>query len=261
MILEPSSTQEEIVRSTASTLVAFGGAGTGKTTAALLAAQRELDERAAPHQRVLFLTFSRTAVGQILDRAGPILKSYESRVEVLTFHGFAYRVMLDFGRYAGLGAAPLRLIGDAEASMGIGSAGALRFDDLLPGALRVLASNFVRQLLHERWPLVICDEFQDTGNDHWQLLQRLAPPARLLLLADPNQMIYNFVPGVGSHRLKLPLRRDGAESVDLKVASYRDPSQVIPAAATRVRQRDFGAPEVLAAVRTRKVDRPAERTL
>ena len=248
MIPELDSTQEEIVRSTAPTLVAFGGAGTGKTTAGLLAAQRELDERAEAHQRVLFLTFSRTAVGQILDRAGPILAGYESRVEVLTFHGFAYRMIQDFGRYVGFGAAPLRLIGDAEASMGLGSAGALRFNDLLPGALRVLASSFVRQLLHERWPLVICDEFQDTGNDHWQLLQRLAPPARLLLLADPNQMIYDgFVPGVGRHRLRSALCRDGAEHLELRAASYRDPSQVIPAAATRVRQRDFGAPELRAA--------------
>lgn len=248
MITELSPTQHEIARSTASTLVAFGGAGTGKTTAALFAARTELDERAESYQRVLFLTFSRTAVGQILDRAGPVLSGYESRVEVLTFHGFAYRMILDFGRYVGLGTAPLRLVGDAEARMGTGSIETLRFDDLLPGALRVVASQFVRQLLHERWPLVICDEFQDTGNDHWQLLESLAPPARLLLLADPNQMIYDgFVPGVGRHRLKLALRRDGVERVDLEASSYRDPSQVIPAAAARVRQREFDAPEVVAA--------------
>ena len=248
MIAGLSSSQQEIVRSTASTVVAFGGAGTGKTTAALFAARTELEERAELYQRVLFLTFSRTAVGQILDRAGPVLNGYESRVEVLTFHGFAYRMILDFGRYAGLGTTPLRVVGDVEARMGTRSAEDLRFNDLLPGALRVLASHFVRQLLHERWPLVICDEFQDTGNEQWQLLEMLAPPARLLLLADPNQMIYDgFVPGVGPHRIKLALRRDGMERVDLEPASYRDPSQVIPAAAERIRQRDFDAPEVLAA--------------
>ena len=245
MITELSPTQQEIVRSTASTLIAFGGAGTGKTTAALFAARTELEERAESYHRVLFLTFSRTAVGQILDRAGPVLSGYENRVEVLTFHGFAYRMMLDFGRYAGLGATPLHIVGDAEVRMGTGSPEALRFDDLLPGALRVLASQFVRRLLHERWPLVICDEFQDTGNEQWQLLERLAPPARLLLLADPNQMIYDgFVPGVGRHRLELALRRDGVERVDLEAASHRDPSQVIPAAAARIRQRHFDAAEV-----------------
>ena len=248
MIPELSPTQQQIVGSTASTLVALGGAGTGKTTAALHAARTELEDRAEPHQRVLFLTFSRTAVGQILDRAGPILAGYENRVEILTFHGFAYRMILDFGRYAGLGTTPLRLVGEAEARMSTGSDQALRFDDLLPGGLCVLASDFVSSLLHERWPLVICDEFQDTGNNHWQLLERLAPPARLLLLADPNQMIYDgFVPGVGSHRIEQALRRDGAEFIELEAASFRDPSQVIPAAAAQIRGRNFNAAEVIAA--------------
>ena len=247
MIPELSPTQRQIAESIAPTLLAFGGAGTGKTTAALCAARQELQERAGSHHRVLFLTFSRTAVGQILDRAGPILVGYENRVEILTFHGFAYRLILDFGRYAGFGTTPQPLVGEAEARIGTGSNQALRFDDLLPGGLCVLDSEFVSSLLHERWSLVICDEFQDTGDDHWQLLERLAPPARLLLLADPNQMIYGFVPGVGSHRINQALRRDGAERIDLDAASYRDPSQVIPAAASRIRQRDFDAAEVLAA--------------
>ena len=240
MIPELSPSQQQIVGSPASTLLALGGAGTGKTTAALHAARRELEERAEPHQRVLFLTFSRTAVGQILDRSGPILAGYENRVEILTFHGFAYRLILDFGRYAGFGATPPSLVGEAEAQMGNGSNGTLRFNHLLPGGLRVLDSEFVSSLLHERCSLVICDEFQDTGDDHWRLLERLAPPARLLLLADPNQMIYDgFVPGVGGHRIKQALGRDGAEHIELEAASYRDTSQVIPAAAARIRQRRF----------------------
>ena len=232
---------------TAPTLVAFGGAGTGKTTAALFAARVELEERAEAYQRVLFLTFSRTAVAQILERAGPVLAGYEDRVEILTFHGFAYRVMLDFGRYAGFGTTLAPLVDEVEARMRSSSGQVLRFDDLLPGALHVLASDFICSLFHERWPLVICDEFQDTGDDHWQLLERLAPPARLLLLADPNQMIYGFVPGVGDHRLHQALERSGAQFLELEVASYRDPSQVLPSAAARIRQRAFDAEEVAAA--------------
>ena len=194
MTPELSPTQQKIAKSSAPTLLALGGAGSGKTTAALFTARRELEERADPHQRVLFLTFSRTAVGQILDRSDSILAGYENRVEVLTFHGFAYRLILDYGRYVGFGTTPPPLVGEAEARMGAGANRVLRFDDLLPRGLRVLNSSFVASLLHERWSLVICDEFQDTGDDHWRLLERLAPPARLLLLADPNQMIYGFVP-------------------------------------------------------------------
>ncbi len=226
--------QQEVVDSEAPTIVVFGGAGTGKTTAALYAARRELTERADPHHRILFLTFSRTAVAQILDRAGPVFDGLEDRVEILTFHGFAYRLVLDFGRYAGFGEAPAELVGEAEARMSPSSSSALRFDDLLPGALRILESGFVCDLLRERWPLVICDEFQDTGDDQWELLERLAPPARLLLLADPNQMIYSgFVEGVGHHRLDQALSRPDARLLELEADSHRDPAQVLPRAAPR----------------------------
>ena len=64
-------------------------------------------------ERVLFLTFSRTAVTQILDRSRGILKDVADRVDVLTFHGFAWRLITDFGRYAGYGPDP-QLRSDAE---------------------------------------------------------------------------------------------------------------------------------------------------
>ena len=57
-------------------------------------------------ERVLFLTFSRTAVTQILDRSRGVLKDVADRVDVLTFHGFAWRLITDFGRYAGYGTGP-----------------------------------------------------------------------------------------------------------------------------------------------------------
>lgn len=242
--------QREIVNGIDPTLIALGGAETGKTTTALFAARAELERRAESYQRVLFLTFSRTAVAQILARAGRVLDGVDERVEILTFHGFAYRLAIDFGRYVGLGRRPPDLVAESEAAMGGAATGnTLRFDDLLPLALRVVESPFVRRLLVERWPLVICDEFQDTGDDHWALLERLAPPARLLLLADPNQMIYDgFVPGVGSHRLRAAEARRGARSVTLEGASQRDPTQVLPAAATDIRRRRFEAPDVERAV-------------
>ncbi len=244
-----TDTQNEIVNSMDPTLIAYGSAGTGKTTAALYAARAEIEHRAAPHQRVLFLTFSRTAVAQILDRAGPVLDSLDDRVEIMTFHGFAYRMIMDFGQYAGFGPTPPPLIGEAEARMRANDGPALRFNDLLPGCLRVLTNDFVRSLLTERWPMIICDEFQDTGDDHWQLIECLAPPARLLLLADPHQLIYDgFVAGVGAHRLSAALARPEARIVQLQPASHRDPSQILPTAAAKIRERQFEVPEVSTAI-------------
>jgi DNA helicase II / ATP-dependent DNA helicase PcrA len=110
-----------------------------------------------------------------------------------------------------------------------------------------VASERVRTLLAERWPLIICDEFQDTSDDQWQLLQRLGEQSRLLLLADPNQMIYTFLPGVGPRRLQQA--GDLADRVvELEPASHRDPSGAISALALSIMKRDFGSAPVRDAV-------------
>ena len=100
----------------------LGGAGTGKTVTAAAAARAHLIRRDAAGrrgERVLFLTFSRTAVTQILDRSRGILKDVADRVDVLTFHGFAWRLITDFGRYAGYGpASPAAQRGRAQAARG-----------------------------------------------------------------------------------------------------------------------------------------------
>ena len=56
-----------------------------------------------PGARALFVTFSRTAVAQIRSRAGGVLAGVGEAVEILTFHGFAYRLLCGFGRYVGDG--------------------------------------------------------------------------------------------------------------------------------------------------------------
>jgi DNA helicase-2/ATP-dependent DNA helicase PcrA len=95
--------------------------------------------------------------------------------------------------------------------------------------------------------LVICDEFQDATHDQWKLLQLLAAPGRLLLLADPNQMIYGFVKGVDPKRVE-EAEHQADQIVDLEPASHRDPSNVIPAMAAAIRERNFDDPAVIAAI-------------
>src|SRR3954451_1862701 len=84
--------QRAVIESVAPVLVVSGGAGTGKTTTAVAAARAHLEaadeellqlrqETARRGQRaqlpaatrVLFLSFSRTAVAQIIDRAANII--------------------------------------------------------------------------------------------------------------------------------------------------------------------------------------------
>ena len=138
-----SGAQQEVCQSEAPTLLVLGGAGTGKTVTAAAAARAHLLRRdattgATGTERVLFLTFSRTAVTQILDRSRGVLQDVADRVDVLTFHGLAWRLITDYGRYAGYGTAP-RLRGEAERKLLEADPGVLTYSDLLPAALRIMA--------------------------------------------------------------------------------------------------------------------------
>jgi DNA helicase-2/ATP-dependent DNA helicase PcrA len=94
---------------------------------------------------------------------------------------------------------------------------------------------------------VICDEFQDTSDEQWELLKTLGRSARLLLFGDPHQMIYTFVPGVGPQRLE-EARASAGRVIELEPQSHRDPSGVIPAMADSLRRRRFDDDAVKAAI-------------
>lgn len=244
--------QREVAESNEDFVLVLGGAGCGKTTTALWTARAELLRADHSSTRIAFLTFSRTAVDQISSRSTTALASLGDRVEVATFHAMAYRLVRNFGRYVGLGSAIAELQSPAQIRLQGPRDGLLAYDDLLPLALRVVESERVRALLAHRWPLVICDEFQDTSKDQWQLLQRLGERSRLLLLADPNQMIYTFLPGVGPARLQRATEL-ADRVVELEPASHRDPSGAVPALAQSIMQRDFESTAVRAAVASGKL--------
>ena len=188
--------QREVVDAEEDLVLVLGGAGCGKTTTALWAARSELLRANSTTARVAFLTFSRTAVDQISSRSAAALESLGDRIEVSTFHSMAFRLVRAFGRYVGFGAEVPELQSPAQLKLHGRRDGLLAYDDLMPLALKVLDSERIRALLADRWPLIICDEFQDTSDEQWALLDQLRQRSRLVLLADPNQMIYTFVRGV-----------------------------------------------------------------
>ncbi len=158
------------------------------------------------------------------------------------------RLLRTFGPYAGRGRVPPAIQSEAHRKLFGADADLLTYDELVPAGIEILEGcKRIRDLAERRWPLVICDEFQDTSEEQWMLLTLLGQTARLLLLADPNQMIYTFVRGVGPERLRWA--RDSAETVvELEETSHRDPSGVVPAMASCVRRRDFAGEAVLHAL-------------
>lgn len=229
-------------------ILVLGGAGTGKTTNALWCA-RVLFEQLTdyPKPRVLFLTFSRAAISQIMRRCPGVIAEYESNVEIMTFHALAYRLIRSFGRYAGYGSSPLSIQSEARKKLLGPITSQLSYRDLLPGAIRLLGNHKIRKLMSSRWQLIICDEVQDTNEEQWNLLQILSP-RKLLLLGDAHQMIYSgFIPGVSAERFS-QIGASAEYVIELQPVSYRDPSGVIPALAEAVRTRRFDDPAVLEAI-------------
>jgi DNA helicase-2/ATP-dependent DNA helicase PcrA len=239
--------QLKVVEATERVVLVLGSAGSGKTTTALWAAREHVDRGGCGPQRTLFVTFSRTAVGQIARRARGVLAGLGSYVEIHTFHSLSYRLLRAFGQFDGYGATIPAV--ESEAKL-LGRDGTrLSYDDLIPAALKLLESRRVRELIAARWGLVVCDEFQDTTADQWNLLQKLAHDSRLLLFADSNQMIYTWIKTVSPQRIdEARLRAD--REITLEEASHRDPSGVIPAMAAAIRQRNFTHEAISAALDT-----------
>lgn len=253
MSFVPSADQRRVIESSAGVTLVLGGAGCGKTTTATAAAAWHLkgssEPPPAPKKRVLFLSFSRTAVDQIIDRSGSVLGASRSQVDVMTFHSLAWRIVRSFGRFYGVGVAP-KIASAAELKM-FPDVDAFKYDDLVPEAVRLLSVPTVSRHYMRRYGLVICDEFQDTNDVEWAFVRALARGARLLLLGDPNQCIYAGMKKISPEaRIRGALAVEGALRVDLPTASYRDPSGIIPAAADEVRRREFNGPALRNAVLT-----------
>lgn len=248
---EPSGDeQRRIVDTDAPLTVVLGGAGTGKTTCASAAARRYLEHCARTDaDRVLFLSFSRTSVSRIADRARDILGPYRPRVEITTFHALAWSIVARFGS----------IIGHPDPSLASPayhrlnpSAGALAYDDLIPKALQILRdSKAVRRHIRSRWGLVIADEYQDTDDLQAELLDEVSTRSRVILLGDTNQCIYTFrrADGVRVGRLSDACGEAGPDhTISLPDQSYRDPSGLIPAVATAIMRREFDSPALARAV-------------
>jgi DNA helicase-2/ATP-dependent DNA helicase PcrA len=227
----------------------MGGPGSGKTTLALMKAMSRVRDGLAESQTVLFLSFSRAAVARIMDAAsGHIPPKQKPDLSIQTFHSFFWQILRGYGYLLG---APRRLsivLAHDEKAMRDGierespswkeweakreelfhQEGRVCFDLFAPLTATLLRKAItIRNRVARRYPLILVDEAQDTGNEQWECVKLLSERSQVICLADPNQMIYDFLPGVGPKRIGHIRQALNPHEIDLGTENQRSPGTEI----------------------------------
>ena len=115
------------------------------------------------------------------------------------------------------------------------SDGVYVFDLFADAAGSLLArANCVRSLISDRYPIVILDEFQDTNDAQWELVQQLTVGSRIIALADPDQRIFEYDSTVDPNRLEHLRDHLQPDEFDFGATNHRSPDSGVLACADAV---------------------------
>jgi len=202
--------QRRTLLETDGNILVRGGAGSGKTTIALAKACADLTAgRLGNDGKALFLSFARATVARVAEQAtATIPRDQIARIEINTYHGFAWTVLKSHGyllcakqgvslllpaqargRLAGLDATA-RLTRQRELFDQMGLAAFDLFPTLLTEIFALVPT--LAEAYGRAYPLIIVDEFQDTNAEEWRMISQLGRRSRLIALGDPKQRIYDF---------------------------------------------------------------------
>ncbi len=245
---EPCPLRDSVLAWEGHTLVT-GGPGSGKTTIALRKAVKCIQKGMAPWQSVLFLSFSRAAVARILDAAKLEASAAEQdQLSIQTFHSFFWDILKSHAYLLGAPRKLSILLPQDEKALSGGidneddewgkwlvererlfwEEGRMAFDLFAPNATHLLAaSSHLLRSLAQRHPIIIVDEAQDTGQFAWQCIEMLAPHAQIICLADLEQQIFDYLPGVGPERIAAIRAALNPLEVDLGTQNHRSPNSEI----------------------------------
>ena len=227
----------------------IGGPGSGKTTIALKKAVKRIDEGLAPGQSVLFLSFSRAAVARIGEASKTeVAKNQRGLLDIQTFHSFFWELLRAHAYLLGTPKKLQILLPHDERALSNGikegellwpawitererlcrEDGRISFDLFAPmGAMLLERSLLLRKVIAQRYPLLVVDEAQDTNPNAWRCIELLAQHTKVVCLADLEQQIFDYLPGIDPKRIEAielalcPLR------IDLGSQNHRSPGSEI----------------------------------
>lgn len=206
----------------------MGGPGSGKTTIALKKAVVRIAAGMTLGQSVLFLSFSRAAVARVGEATRQeVPRTQRGMLSMQTFHSFFWTLL---SAHAYLLGSPklLRILlpSDEQALYGtikkkdrneenidwlnwlaererlFREEGKIAFDLFASNAAELLyRSGHLRRIVAQKYPLIIVDEAQDTNEHAWRCIELLAPLTQIICLADLEQQIFDYLPGVGPERI------------------------------------------------------------
>lgn len=234
----------------------IGGPGSGKTTLALRKALRCIGNGLKPGQTILFISFSRAAVTRVIDAAKTVVpRNQLTQISVQTFHSFFWDLLRPHSYLIG---APRKLSillpqdektfsgginedsdewpqWEAERERLFRTEGKIAFDLFAKNAVELLQkSTHLLKNIALKHPLIIVDEAQDTSDDAWKCIELLAPHSQILCLADLEQQIFDFLPGVGPERVQKIRRSLNPLDIDLGNENHRSPDTEILAFANDI---------------------------
>jgi DNA helicase-2/ATP-dependent DNA helicase PcrA len=226
-----------------------GGPGSGKTTIALRKGLARIRQGLVAGQTILFLSFSRAAVTRVLDAAKlEVPKAELDMLSMQTFHSFFWDLLKANAYLLGAPRKLSILLPHDEKALSGGmkesgpdwdqwrqererlfwADGRIVFDLFAPYAAKLLEKSVaLRAAVALRHPLIIVDEAQDTGDAAWRCIELLAPHSQIICLADLEQQIFDFLPGVGPERVNVIRAALTPLEVDFGEQNHRSPDSEI----------------------------------
>lgn len=190
-------------------------------------------------KKILFLSFARSTVSRIQEHTNSIISpENKNKIEINTYHGFIWKLLQSFSylindhKFLQLltPAAEAALLAEMDddkevrkqAKMALfKTEGQISFDIFSEIAAEMFKnSKRILDLVSQRYPIIIVDEFQDTDNNEWELIKTIGTVSTIIALADPEQRIYDFR-GASTERIDQFIKNFDAEIFDFEQENNR----------------------------------------